>query len=70
MRGPECAFSFEDLFRAAYGRGWSENEKAQVYGMTQADRNEWVSQTAAKTDFKTEDRVGTDGVVYRAFWRG
>lgn len=66
---PECAFSFEDLFRAVWGRGWTEDERDEVYGMTQTDRNEWVSQTARKTDFKTADRVGTDGAIYRAFWR-
>ena len=66
---PECAFGFEDLFQAAWGRGWTAEERDQVYAMTQSDRNEWVSGTAAKSDFKTADRVGTDGMVYRAFWR-
>ena len=70
MVGPECAFSFEDLFRAAWERGWTAKERDAVYAMSQADRNDWVSSTAALTaDFKTAARRGTDGVTYLAFWR-
>ncbi len=69
MLGPECEFSFADLFRAAEGRDWTSEEEAGFVSLTQDERNEWVSRLAAKApQFTTKDKVGTDGVVYRAFW--
>jgi hypothetical protein len=69
MGGPECLFSFRDLFVAAEGRAWTTEEEVCFKGLTQDERNEWVSGLAAKApQFVTEDKVGTDGIVYRAFW--
>ena len=69
MCGPECAFSFQDLFFAAEGRVWTPDEELTFAHMSQADRNNWVAILAQKApQFTTEDKVGTDGIVYRAFW--
>jgi hypothetical protein len=69
MLGPECYFSFEDLFVAAEGRTWTPEEQTTFKYLTQDQKNEWVSALAAKApQFKTQNRVGSDGVVYRAFW--
>lgn len=69
MRGPECCFSFEDLFTAAEGRMWTSVEEATFTSLTHDERNEWVSKLAAKApQFQTKDKVGDDGVTYRAFW--
>ena len=69
MRGPECCFSFADLFSAAEGRHWTPTEEKVFQNLNQEERNEWVSRLAEKApQFKTQDKVGTDGVTYRAFW--
>ncbi len=69
MRGPECCFSFADLFVAAEGRIWTTEEERVFKNLTQEERNEWVSMLAARApEFRTQDKVGTDGVMYRAFW--
>lgn len=69
MRGPECCFSFEDLFRAAEGRIWTIEEEIIFLGLSQTERNEWVTKLVSKApQFVTEDKVGDDGVIYRAFW--
>ena len=69
MRGPECDFSFADLFEAAYGRQWTDQEELRFQRLSQLDRNEWVTKLAALApQFTTQDKVGTDGIVYRAFW--
>jgi uncharacterized GH25 family protein len=67
--GNSC-MSFADLFRAAKKRGWTEEERARFAALDQPARNAMVKQLAAEAgDIKTEDRRGTDGVVYTAFWR-
>lgn len=67
--GPECCFSFADLFNAAEGRTWTPDEESIFRALSQSEKNEWVSRLAAKaSQFRTEDKVGTDGVTYRAFW--
>ena len=69
MRGPECCFSFQDLFTAAEGRMWTPEEEAKFKSLTQDQRNDWVTQLAAKApQFRTQDKIGDDGIVYRAFW--
>ena len=69
MVGPECCFSFADLFLAAEKRVWTSEEENGFRDLTQDERNDWVSMLAEKApQFKTQDKVGTDGVVYRAFW--
>lgn len=69
MRGPECCFSFEDLFISAEGRPWTSEEELVFKNLNQDERNEWVSTLANKApQFKTQDKIGDDGVTYRAFW--
>ena len=69
MCGPECLFSFNDLFVASEGRMWTPEEEASFKSLSQDQRNEWVSKLAAKApQFVTQDKVGTNGIVYRAFW--
>jgi len=48
---------------------WTPEEEQVFSGLTQEERNEWVSRLAQKApQFKTQDKVGTDGITYRAFW--
>lgn len=60
---------FADLFRMAHGRAWTEQEERSFRGMSQPDRNDAVKGWAKRAGgIVTEDRVGTDGVTYTAFW--
>jgi len=65
-----CCFSFDDLFEAVHGRGMTDGERRALFAMTQPSRNDWVKQMALRTGerFMCEDRRGSDGVVYTAFW--
>lgn len=48
---------------------WTPEEEASFKSLSQDQRNEWVSKLAAKApQFVTQDKVGTNGIVYRAFW--
>ncbi len=68
--GPECDLSFADLFRAVHRRAWTAHEKQTFETLSQPGRNAWVKQLARSTGgtIATEDRLGTDGKVYTAFW--
>lgn len=69
MLGPECDYSFADLFVAAEGRMWTDEEESTFKNLTQEEKNEWVARLAQKApQFTTKEKVGADGVVYRAFW--
>lgn len=62
--------SFSDLFHAANGRDFSEQERTRFSELSQPERNAAVKHLAHRaTGIRTEDRVGTDGIVYTAFWR-
>jgi len=68
--GSECAYSFEDLFQNAKGRVMSDEERNSLEAAPQEDRNrrvrEWVAETGG--EFVCEDRRGSDGRIYTAFW--
>lgn len=65
-----CRYSFDDLFVAAFGEAMSDARRRELYALSQDRRNvtvrEWVGRTAGR--FACEDRRGTDGVIYTAFW--
>lgn len=68
--GPECELGFADLFRMARGREWTPEEERRYRALSQPERNAAVRELAAEAgDIHTADRVGTDGVVYTAFWK-
>lgn len=67
--GRECFIGFQDLFRLAEGRAWTGAEERAFAGLSQPERNARVKALAAAAgNVRTEDRVGTDGLVYTAFW--
>ncbi|MEI8281051.1 MAG: hypothetical protein WCG75_01475 [Armatimonadota bacterium] len=69
MLGPECCFSFADLFVATEGRMWTVDEAQDFQKLSQDQKNAWVTVLAEKApQFVTVNRMGIDGVVYRAFW--
>ncbi|MBI3421266.1 MAG: hypothetical protein HY006_04320 [Candidatus Sungbacteria bacterium] len=63
----ECAYSFDDLFLAAYHRTMSHDEKTTLSEMTQLERNALVCIWAAQAHWHVRDRLGTDGNEYVAF---
>lgn len=66
-----CCFSFDDLFEAVHRRVMSEMERRELYALPQDQRNRWVRDMVARTGggFACEDRRGSDGVIYTAFWQ-
>jgi hypothetical protein len=67
----EPCLGFGDLFQAAHGRDMTPQERAELGRLRQPERNEWVRREVALTGnaIVCEDRLGTDGVTYTAFWR-
>jgi len=64
-----CTIGFADLFRLAKKRGWTAEEERAFQAMTQPQRNSEVKELAREAGgIRTEDRIGTDGLVYTAFW--
>jgi len=65
-----CSMGSAELFQLAKGRAWTEEEVREFQALDQPGRNRMVKQLAAEAGcVRTADRVGTDGVVYTAFWR-
>lgn len=66
-----CCYSFHDLFRAVYGRDWTDTERDRFSCLSQDEKNASVREMVARTNglWTCEDRVWTDGVTYTAFWR-
>ena len=68
--GRECQYSYADLFEAVHGRTWTEAERGAFEVLAQPQRNAWVKDLAKAAGGRvaTEDRLGTDGEMYTAFW--
>lgn len=65
-----CCFSFDDLFEAVHGRVMTAVERRGLYALPQPERNDWVKRMVEATAgrFTCDDRRGSDGVMYTAFW--
>lgn len=67
--GRECRIGFAELFRLARKREWTPEEERQFQALDQEARNEAVRQLGREAGcIRTEDRRGTDGKIYTAFW--
>ena len=66
--GIECAYSFDDLHFAAMKKHFSALESERFLRLNQQSKNDLVAQWAAKAGWQTEERIGSDGLVYIAFW--
>ena len=67
--GRECQVGFAELFRLARKREWTPEEQQRFEAMDQDKRNEMVRQLSREAGcIRTEDRRGTDGKTYTAFW--
>lgn len=65
--GPECNYSFKDLYMAAYGANMSSEDIKQFSFLSQAERNVKVLEWARLAGWGTDDRLGSDGQLYTAF---
>lgn len=71
--GPECNFSFRDLYLAAHNRPALESEMQALFALPQSERNAVVKKWSELSGWGTKERVGTDGALYIAFcpnWKG
>jgi hypothetical protein len=67
--GHECEMGFADLFRLARKRAWTSGEEDRFRALDREARNTAVRQLALEAGcVRTEDRRGTDGLIYTAFW--
>jgi len=65
-----CSMGFRELFILAKGREWTQDEVTAFQSLDQQGKNRMVKQLAAEAGcIQTEDQVGTDGLVYTAFWK-
>lgn len=64
----ECNFSFEMLYKAAFNRDLSKNIKLKLQNLPQEEINKLVLKWSKKAGWKTEERIGSNGVLYRAFY--
>lgn len=65
-----CSMGFHELFQLAKGREWTQDEVRAFQALDQDGKNRMVKQLAAEAGcIRTEDQVGSDGVVYTAFWK-
>lgn len=65
-----CSLSFRDLFHAAKGRDWTDQEVQAFQKLDQPAKNAMVKQLAAEAgNIRTQDQLGTDGITYTAFWK-
>jgi len=66
----ECCMGFRELFTLAKKRPWTTEEERYFKSVDQPARNRLVKELASQAGcIQTEDRRGTDGQVYTAFWR-
>ncbi len=68
MGGIECDYSFDMLYKAAFGRNISQKKKKQLQSLSQEKINELVTKWAEKAGWNTEEKQGDDGATYIAFY--
>ncbi len=66
--GIECAYSFDDLYFAATSKHLSALESERFLQLSQDEKNHLVRQWANQAKWMVEDRIGSDGLTYSAFW--
>ncbi len=64
---PECAFSFNDLYKAAFNENPSDEMLQNFSRLPQEEKNGVVKDWAQKAGWQTITRLGSDGITYTAF---
>ncbi len=64
----ECGYSFEILYEAAYGKRLDEGLKTKLQNLSQEKINSLVIKWAKIARWKTDKRIGSDGIEYVSFY--
>ena len=67
--GFECKFSFDDLYKAAFGKSLTSKEKKKLQSLPQEDINTLVCKWAKEAGWKTKKKKGNNGKIYISFYR-
>lgn len=62
-----CAYSFADLYTAAFGEQPSRAALDELYSLTQDERNIVVRDWVMRAEWESFDVQGADGVIYASF---
>jgi hypothetical protein len=63
-----CNYSFDDLYKAAFGKKMPQIEKLKLQRLSQEGINELVIAWVQQAGWQTFARTGTDGKKYVAFY--
>lgn len=63
-----CNYSFDDLYKAAFGKSLNPKEKERLQKMPQDKINSCVLEWALKAEWKTKEKIGSDNKVYLVFY--
>lgn len=66
--GVECDYSFEMLYKAAFGKSISKKEKSRLQILDQENINLLVKEWAQKAGWNTKIKFGQDGKEYLSFY--
>lgn len=66
--GIECAYSFDDLYKAAFGKNLDLKEKAELQKLPQEEINILVSKWAQQAGWRTRKKKGTENITYLSFY--
>lgn len=68
MSNVECDYSFEMLYKAAFGKNFSVKEKNRFQGLNQREINKLVLIWAEKAKWETQKKIGANGQEFLAFY--
>ena len=68
MSNTECDYSFEMLYKAAFGRNIKREEKEKLQGLPQKKINVLVMDWVKKAGWIARKRKGSDNKIYTAFY--
>ncbi len=63
----ECNYSFEMLYREAFKKDLSKEEKKRFQNLPQEEINKLVLKWSKRANWVTEKRFGLDGQLYISF---
>lgn len=66
----ECDYSFDDLYKAAFGLNLNKDQKHKLQSLSQEKINLLVKKWAKKAGWKIRTLKGSDGKSYSAFKPG
>ena len=62
-----CNYSFDDLYKAAFGKSLESHKKKELQQLPQGEINSLVKEWAQKAGWKTGEKKGYEGDIYLSF---